>query len=139
MSTTLMHPKDTELKQFIDQKVLELSAKWESSIVMPALIDSVYIEECDILQFVNDDMYYGPDSHRVVRFSLKDYPIAGGFNGDGFKKLCCHVMKASINNGFKIAKNGTYKLKALNILTKKFSCTRSFIYRGNTSNHPWSF
>ena len=111
---------DTNLKQFIDQKVAELSAKWQSSIIMPAYVDSIFVEECNILQFVEDEIQFGPNSHRIVRFCKNEYPTDGGFDGEGFNKLAVEIMKAAITSGFKVAKNGNYKIQKLNIITKKF-------------------
>ena len=127
-------PSDTVLKDYIDQQFTELNAKWSSSIFMPALVDSVFMEKCDILQFVNDHTFYGYDSPRLVRFSTEKYSLLDGFEGNGFKELCKDVMKASIKSGFKVSKNGNYEIKSLNIVAKRFSCTRSFVYRGDKSS-----
>ena len=49
------------------------------------------------------------DNYHVIDFCSKEYPIFGGFDGEGYQRLANDLCREAITNGFNLIRNGSYK------------------------------
>ena len=120
--------EDTELKEFIHTSYEQLFSDWRAKFKFSSCLHGVK-SNWDLMMFVGHPCYR--NSVHVVNFCSNDYPIYGGFDGDGYKRLAADLCRESISNGFNLIRNGKYSYGKRN--GRKFSCSRCSRYRGNTT------
>ena len=66
----------------------------------------------------------------IVYFNFEKYKVGnGGFDGDGYKDLCCDLGNEAIRNGFYLVKNGYKERKPY--YCQEFTCNRYQVYSGD--------
>ena len=120
--------EDTELKEFIHTSYAQLFSDWRATFEFSSCLHGVKAN-WDLMMFVGHTCYR--NSFHVLNFCSSDYPIYGGFDGDGYKRLAADLCRESISNGFNLIRNGKYSYGKKS--GRKFSCSRCSRYRGNTT------
>ena len=120
--------EDTELKTFIHTKYEQLFSDWTTAFQFPSCLHGVK-SNWDLMMFVGRSVY--KDTDHCIYFCSEEYPIHGGFDGDGYKRLSNDLCRESISNGFNLIKIGRYPYGKK--YGRKFSCSRCSRYRGNTT------
>ena len=95
--------EDTELKEFIHTSYEQLFSDWRAKFKFSSCLHGVK-SNWDLMMFVGHPCYR--NSVHVVNFCSNDYPIYGGFDGDGYKRLAANMCRESISNGFNLIRNG---------------------------------
>ena len=115
--------------------------EWVGKLMFPVIDgkDGTKVEIRDVLEFATcTELKY--KKKPPYYFPIDKYPIDGGYNGEGYKKLCKDLqIAAAETGGFHISRNGSSRLKSDLKGCKRFCCKRRQMYRGDhktrTSQH----
>ena len=124
------------LFSYIDRHCKSLYDEWSTPIIFPQYRDSNKNHN-DITRFVPVH-YKGVDASDVLQqsyFSLDDYPIINGYNGERFRALSRDVQCSSLSSEFHIFKDNFHPIWRLNLSkVKRFCCSHSRRYVSQQNN-----
>ena len=118
------------LFSYLDIHCHSLYADWSTPIMFPQYKDIKKIHN-DITRFVPKQFKQLTNSASFQQsyFSLEEYPILNGYDGDGFRTLCRDIQRASVLSGFHLFKDGFHPVQRLKLSkVQKFCCAHSRRY-----------
>ena len=100
----------SSIQNFIDTSLNDLQNDWRGKIYLKVHIGDFKLHKTNIINHIGKT--YRHQKTPTFYFCRETYPIAGGFKGNGFKKLVDDIQRASITTGgFQVTRSGTHRYK----------------------------
>ena len=126
-------PQDDDKSECLEVLETAECEEWVGKLMFPVIDgkDGKEVEVRDVLEFATcTELKY--KKKPPLYFPIDKYPTDGGYDGDGYKKLCRDLqIAAAETGGFHISRNGSSRLKSDLKGCKRFCCKRRQMYRGD--------
>ena len=122
----------SSIQNFIDTSLNDLQNDWRGKIYLKVHIGDFKLHKTNIINHIGKA--YQHQKTPTFYFCRETYPIAGGFKGNGFKKLVDDIQRASITTGgFQVTRSGTHRYKNDMKGSYILKCNRCQLYKGDIS------